>query len=339
MPEQRVLPRWRGFNLLEMFLEPQGDKYDGNFRENDFKWIADWGFDFVRIPMTYVRFVEGNDLWTLREDELANVDRAVELGSKYGIHVCLNLHRAPGYCVNNSRREPFSLWRDEEAVALFCHYWETFARRYKGVASDRLSFNLVNEPKEPREVNPRSDFSESDYERVVRRAVAAIRAIDPDRLIIADGVSFGNRLMPQLSDLGVAQSCRAYLPMQVSHYRAEWVRGMDRVEPAWPLSLPSGEVWDREALVQHYRQWAALTEKGVGVHCGEGGGYSRTPHRVVLDWLGDVLSILAEFGIGYALWNLRGSFGILDSGRADVRYADWYGHQLDSELLELLQRY
>ena len=339
MPEQRVMPRWRGFNLLEMFLQPEGDRYDGLFRENDFRWIADWGFDFVRIPMTYVRFVEGDDLWTMREDELAKVDRVVELGGKYGIHVCLNLHRAPGYCVNNSRREPFSLWHDQEAVDLFCHYWQTFAKRYRGIGADRLSFNLVNEPKEPREVNPRSDFSESDYERVVRGAVAAIREIDPDRLIIADGVSFGNRPVPQLSDSGVVQSCRAYLPMQISHYRADWVRGMDPVEPAWPLTLPSGETWDREVLVQHYSEWAALIEKGAGVHCGEGGAFLHTPHRVVLDWFADVLSVLTEFGIGYALWNFMGAFGILDSGREDVQYEDWYGHKLDKELLKLLQRY
>lgn len=158
-------------------------------------------------------------------------------------------------------------------------------------------------------------------------------------MIIADGVSFGNRPVPQLSDSGVVQSCRAYLPMQISHYRADWVRGMDPVEPAWPLTLPSGETWDREVLVQHYSEWAALIEKGAGVHCGEGGAFLHTPHRVVLDWFADVLSVLTEFGIGYALWNFMGAFGILDSGREDVQSEDWYGHKLDRELLKLLQRY
>jgi hypothetical protein len=43
--------------------------------------------------------------------------------------------------------------------------------------------------------------------------------------------------------------------------------------------------------------------------------------------------------IGLALWNFRGSMGILDSEREDVAYEDWYGHKLDRELLELLQRY
>jgi hypothetical protein len=52
-----------------------------------------------------------------------------------------------------------------------------------------------------------------------------------------------------------------------------------------------------------------------------------------------VLDILTGHNIGYALWNFRGAFGILDSGREDVSYEDWYGHTLDRELLKLLQAY
>jgi hypothetical protein len=37
--------------------------------------------------------------------------------------------------------------------------------------------------------------------------------------------------------------------------------------------------------------------------------------------------------------NFRGSFGVLDSGRTDVKYEDFQGHKLDRKLLELLQRY
>jgi endoglucanase len=59
----------------------------------------------------------------------------------------------------------------------------------------------------------------------------------------------------------------------------------------------------------------------------------------VLAWLRDVLEILKEHGIGWALWNLRGAFGILDSGRADVAYADWHGLKLDRKLLDLLRQF
>lgn len=32
--------------------------------------------------------------------------------SNYGVHVCLNFHRAPGYCANPGEKEPFNLWHD-----------------------------------------------------------------------------------------------------------------------------------------------------------------------------------------------------------------------------------
>ena len=36
------------------------------------------------------------------------------------------------------------------------------------------------------------------------------------------------------------------------------------------------------------------------------------------------------------MWEFRGSFGIIDSGRADVDYEDFRGHKLDRKLLDLL---
>jgi hypothetical protein len=74
------------------------------------------------------------------------------------------------------------------------------------------------------------------------------------------------------------------------------------------------------------------------VHCGELGCYRATPSEVALAWLGDVLEVLESEDIGWALWNLRGDFGVLDSGRSDVPYEDWHGHRLDRRMLALLER-
>jgi len=45
------IPRWRGFNLLDYFspMPPKG-KSSAATTEDDFRWMSDWGFDFVRIP-------------------------------------------------------------------------------------------------------------------------------------------------------------------------------------------------------------------------------------------------------------------------------------------------
>ena len=51
------LPRWRGFNLLD-FFSPHPDQSRNGSTEEDFKWMSDWGFDFVRIPMAYPSYLE-----------------------------------------------------------------------------------------------------------------------------------------------------------------------------------------------------------------------------------------------------------------------------------------
>jgi endoglucanase len=53
----------------------------------------------------------------------------------------------------------------------------------------------------------------------------------------------------------------------------------------------------------------------------------------------DCLSLWKEAGWGNALWNLRGSFGVMDSERPDVQYEDFKGHKLDRKMLELLRKY
>src|SRR5260370_41910104 len=108
------LPRWRGFNLLEKFIAPRTGR-SGRFREEDFQWIADWGFDFVRLPLSYRCWTPGKDWKEISEPVLNEIDEAGEFGKQHGIHVCLNFHRAPGYCVNPPA-EPFALWAATDAL-------------------------------------------------------------------------------------------------------------------------------------------------------------------------------------------------------------------------------
>lgn len=326
-----ALPRWRGFNLLDMF----GMDSNRDFSEDDCRWISDWGFDFIRIPMNY-RLWSGDDWWHMNETVLAKVDRIITLGQRYHLHVNLNLHRAPGYCISFDPPERLNLWKDKEAEDAFCFQWQTLTRRYKGINSDQLSFNLVNEP-----LGFSKNMSCEDHQRVIRHATTSIREIDPTRRIIIDGVSAGNQCSPELADLNVAQSCRAYLPMGISHYQAPWTFSwMDPAKvpaPTWPGGWNAGKLWTRKDLEAHYQPWIELAARGVGVHCGEGGAFNLTPHEVVLHWFGDVLDILSQANIGWALWNFRGSMGIIDSQRPDVDYQPWHGHQLDKAFLTLLQ--
>lgn len=352
-PAQTTIPRWRGFNLLDYF-SPRARSRRGrnNTTEDDFRWMSDWGFDFVRLPMAYPQWIDFDpsqritpeDMYKIKESALEYIDGIVEMAHKYGLHVSLNLHRAPGYCVNAGFHEPFNLWKDQEALDAFCFHWAMWAKRYKDIPPSKISFDLVNEPCMRDDMNDqhskRGPVPGDVYRRVAEAAAKAIRQANPNHLVIADGNNVGNDVIPEIIDLNIAQSCRGYKPGYISHYKAPWAFAdvENLPEPAWPGKMGE-EYWDRARLEKYYGPWVELARKGVGVHCGECGCWVKTPHNVFLVWFGDVLDILTQNGIGYALWNFRGQFGVLDSGRSDVEYEDWHGHKLDRKMLDLLLKY
>lgn len=320
-PDPARLPRWRGFNLDDKMEADNALPY----REDDFRLIAEWGFDFVRLPLDY-RLWSEDGLYGFREETLKEIDEAVGWGGRYGLHIDLNLHRAPGWCIN-SPREKLDLWTDEEAQRAAAYHWARLARRYKGIPNRRLSFNLLNEP---------DGVSPTAYAAVIRRLVAAVRAEDPGRLIIIDGLDLGTRPVPELADLGVAQSFHAYLPWEVSATRAPWFGPRKWPKPAWPMTI-DGERWDRERLRKVLAPWRELQEKGVAVHVGEFGAFNRTPHDVTLAWMRDYLGLFREAGWGWALWNLRGEYGPLDGRRTGAPVEDFRGRSLDRPMLDLLR--
>jgi aryl-phospho-beta-D-glucosidase BglC (GH1 family) len=344
------LPEWRGFNLLD-FFSPNPERSRRQTTEDNFRWMQDWGFNFIRIPMAYPCYlkidrskdIHPEDVYKIDSEQVDEIDRLVSMAHAYGMHVSLNLHRAPGYCVNAGFNEPYNLWEDPEALDAFCFHWNMWAKRYKNVSSKKISFDLLNEPSLREDMNDqhsrRSAVPGALYRKLALAAAEAIRKENPKHLIIADGNNVGNQVIPEITDLGIAQSCRGYNPGIISHYKAPWANSNpdSLPEPKWP-----GQVGDRylsRALLEdYYKPWIELANSGVGVHCGECGCWNKTPHEVFIAWFSDVTDILSTNKIGFALWEFIGDFGILDSGRTDVAYEDWHGHKLDRKYLDLIRK-
>jgi len=345
------LPKWKGFNLLDFFSpNPRSEKLITT--EEHLKWMQDWGFDFVRLPIAYPYYlnidrtknISPDDAYHIDEKAVDRIDSLVTMAHKYGMHVSINLHRAPGYCINAGFHEPYNLWTDEAAQDAFNFHWAMWAKRYKNVSPKKISFDLVNEPSLREDMNDQHSKSGpvpgDVYRKVAKRAAETIHKENKDHLVIADGNSGGNVVIPELTDLDISQSCRGYYPHQISHYKAPWAnKDIEHLpDPKWP-----GQVGDqylsREKLEVFYKPWIDLVNHGVGVHCGECGCYNKTPHDVFLAWFGDVIDILSTNNIGFAIWNFIGDFGVLNSGRSDVAYEDWHGEKLDRKFLNLLVKY
>jgi len=344
------LPKWKGFNIPD-FFQPDPWYVGGNTPEEFFKWIAGWGFDFIRMPVAYPtylnitpyqKYINADDVYRIDESKVNQIEKTIYLAQKYNLHVSLNLHRAPGYCVSTGYHEPYNLWKEKNAQDAFIYHWSYWANRFKNVSTQKISFDLVNEPCYRDDVNDAAERTSAvpvaTYRTIAQAAASAIRKVNANFYVIADGNSGGADAVPELADLNIAQSCRGYYPFEISHYKAPWVYADPSYQPipVWPGTI-GGKYYNRAVLEEFYKPWLNLVKQGVGVHCGECGCVKDTPHNVFLAWFGDVLDILTTNGIGFALWELKGEFGILNSNRNDVQYEDWYGYKLDKKLLTMLQ--
>jgi len=257
----------------------------------------------VRIPSDYRFWIDG--FAYLRPDEavFAAFDGYLAACRERGLHMSLNLHRAPSYCINRNDLERDNLWLDQVAQ------------------------------RRPVRPDPRR----------TRRAHRAHRRRDPgDRSGPRDrdrrpGRRPRHLAMPELAGLGVTHSGRGYQPMPVSHHRASWWPGhADAPPPEYPGRRWEGRVWDRATLREFYRPWREVEAAGAAVHIGECGCYNKTPNDIALRWLGDLFGLYREFGWGFALWNFAGDFGIVNHGRPGARYEQIGGFKVDRDLLEIL---
>jgi endoglucanase len=345
------LPKWKGFNVLDFFSPNPNDKW-GSTSEEQLTWMRDWGFDFIRIPIAYPHYIEfdrsknimPDDVYKFNNAAVDKINTLVQLCHKYHMHVSLNLHRAPGYCINAGFNEPYNLWKDESAQQAFYYHWSFWAKQYKNISSAKISFDLLNEPSMREDMNNQHSAAGpvpgNVYRNVAKAAMEVIKKENPGHLVIADGNNVGNTVISEITDLDIAQSCRGYFPHAISHYKAPWAnKNPDALpQPLWPGQV-GNQYLQRSMLETYYQPWIDLVKKGVGVHCGECGCWNKTPHKVFIAWFSDVLDILSANNIGFAIWNFKGDFGILNSDRKDVDYQDWYGHKLDKDFLTLLQKH
>jgi aryl-phospho-beta-D-glucosidase BglC (GH1 family) len=321
-----------GFNFQWMFSFTGQPAPPPNERALDF--LAAQGFNFVRLPMDYRFWTRGTDYFIPDDSVWRIIDTYIAACRSRGLHVSLNLHRAPGYCINKNQIEKHNLWVDEVAQEAFLFLWKSFAKRFDNVPAKELSFDLLNEPPEVGDYG----LTRENHAELIRRAVAVIREITPDRLIQINGLAGGHLALPELADLDVIHSSRGYQPMAISHYQAHWWPGNRSIIdiPSYPNYAWQGTTWNKSTLREFYQSWREVQAQGRTIHIGEFGCYNQIPNPTALTWLSDLLSLYKEFGWGYCLWNFEGPFGIINHGRSGAQMETIQGYQVDRQLLNLL---
>jgi endoglucanase len=162
------------------------------FTEEDARFIRSLGINLVRLPFNYRQFEDDMDPMVLRPSGFKHLDRVINLCAENGLYTILDLHAAAGYqnqdwhSDNPSQMALF--WQHKHFQDRAVWLWERLAERYQGnpwVAG----YDVLNEPSDPSGVLLGAFY---------RRAVAAIRRIDPEHIVFLEG----NRYSQDFSVLG-----------------------------------------------------------------------------------------------------------------------------------------
>ncbi|MXS70924.1 cellulase family glycosylhydrolase [Flavobacteriaceae bacterium W22] len=276
---------------------------DKGITEEDIKFLAETGFNSVRLPMHYNLYtlpiekepVKGQNTWI--DEGFLMTDRLLQWCKNNKIYLILDLHAAPGGQGNdvnisdNDKSKP-SLWENEENQKKTIALWKKLAERYKDEPWIG-GYDLINEPninftgKNP---NGTDEMSNAPLWKLQKEITEAIRSVDKKHIIFLEGNGWGNNY-----------------------------NGLT-------------ELWDDNLVFSFHKYWnnnddatlkfiLDLREKyDIPVWLGETGENSNV-------WFTQLIELLNKHNIGYAFWPMKKIDNI--AGITNVKITPEYQKLLD----------
>lgn len=156
--------------------------------EREFELVKSFGFNVVRVPFHHELLASDERPYELRADAFRWLDRAVDLGEKYGVYVTLDMHGAPGgqsIDMPSGHIGQNELWTSAECQKRAAWLWQRIAERYRDRAAV-AAYDVLNEPWGDFQTNIHTELI-----KLVDLVHDAIREVDADTLIFAPGSTRG----------------------------------------------------------------------------------------------------------------------------------------------------
>jgi endoglucanase len=320
-----------GINASEWFAQ-SGDysaaRTNGYTDAQDIALMARLGFDHVRLSIDAgaleqdPRAADG-----LNADFVMRLDRAVDTMLSDGLAVEIDIHPSDAY--------KQQLRSGDDAVERFTALWRKLAAHYANRDPERVFFEILNEP----------EVSDPYRWAGIQAHVAeAIRQVAPRHTLIATGANYSGmhdllQLEP-LADGNVIYTFHFYEPHEFTHQGANWGVAWWSETKSIPYPVPDfasssdlqaflrevPDAADRSALENYFLDgWDARHIKllideaadwarshRVPLVCNEFGAYRAYADPVSrANWIRDTRTALEADGIGWAMWDYRGGFGVV----------------------------
>lgn len=310
--------------------------------KKDIDSLAKWGFNSVRLPMHYNLYtlpsdkesVLGNNTWL--DEGFVMTDNLLNWCAANKIYLILDLHAAPGGQGKDSNISDYddtkpSLWESTANQDKMVDFWKKIAERYKD--SPWIGgYDIINEPNwnfSGTNKNGCDEKLNAPLRALEVRITNAIRKIDNNHLIIAEGNCWGNNysgLFP-LWDDNMALSFHKYWNyndiasiQQMLDYRKQYN------VPIWlGESGENSNVWFKEAITlleSNTIGWAFWPMKKIDNIAGITSVKETSGYRKILNYwktgknkpsIEEAKSILMKMADNYKMQNLIIRYDVLDA--------------------------
>lgn len=305
----REIPFHKGVNINAWFDRPASQVNPDKIKDHDFENLKKIGMDVVRLPINFHSNVGPAPEYRLDEGYLSNLDAAVNMITGHGLWVILDHHSLSVETFPN----------DGEALITAC--CKQLALRYKG--RDKIALELFNEPF--------GRYLSLHWPAMQGRIIKAVRALDPNLIIVATGWGSGPKNLfdlPDYNDPRVIYTFHYYNPQMFTHQGAYWdenyVTLSDYPFPYDASRMPAiNQKWQGESylsyLYSRYEEAATVnkireeitevadwaSQNGKLVFCGEFGVLNTAEPADRYQWYKAVGDIMAEKNIPWTLWQYK----------------------------------
>ena len=329
----------RGTNISHWLSQSKsrGAERQAKFVRADMERIAAWGFDHIRLPIDEVQMWDDSGRQDAEAFDL--LDSALDWAEQAGLAVIVDHHILRSHFFI-SETEP-KLFTDPAEAEKFADMWRQLSARMRG--RSHVAYELLNEA---------VATDAQDWNRVAMIAFQAVRELEPERTIVLgsnqwnSAFSFDRLSVPD--DKNLVLTFHYYLPMFITHHRASWsVEGrmydgriqypgrpipdecLAEVRPPQTARLFGATLeelnrpYDRNAMVADMAKPLEVARRtGLPLYCGEFGVINLVPQPVREAWYRDIISVFNEYRIGWANWDYRGEFGIVNYERQSTGIAE-----------------
>jgi endoglucanase len=287
----------RGVNLGDALEAPIEGEWGVIVQADYFRWMAEAGFDSVRLPIRWSAYAGDQEPFTIQPGFFERVDWAVNQALDNGLIVIVDFHH---YLEMMSEPDGHR----ERFLAL----WRQVAEHYQDYPEE-VYFEVLNEPNDA--------LGGELWNEIAAEAIASIRDTNPTRPLILgpdgwNGVRQLRGLQLPEDDRNLIVTFHYYLPFEFTHQGADWVDGSD----AWLGTTWTGTSSELGAIKADFdfaAAWGAQNDRPI--YLGEFGAYSRAGMESRALWTATVARQAEMRGFSWGYWEFCSGFGVYDRMR------------------------